>query len=89
MRWPRPTGCRSADFLQPDSLQLGRTGSDAHEPLKSLPAFFNANGMRVEQRFATSKDGTRVPYFVIWPKGAAPMAATPRCCTATAASRCR
>jgi prolyl oligopeptidase len=26
--------------------------------------------MRAEQRFATSKDGTRVPYFVIWPKGA-------------------
>jgi prolyl oligopeptidase len=26
--------------------------------------------MRVEQRFATSKDGTRVPYFVVWPKGA-------------------
>jgi prolyl oligopeptidase len=26
--------------------------------------------MKVEQRFATSKDGTRVPYFVVWPKGA-------------------
>jgi prolyl oligopeptidase len=26
--------------------------------------------MRVEQRFATSRDGTRVPYFVVWPKGA-------------------
>ena len=26
--------------------------------------------MRVEQRFATSKDGTRVPYFVVWPNGA-------------------
>ena len=26
--------------------------------------------MRVEQRFAKSRDGTRVPYFVIWPKGA-------------------
>jgi prolyl oligopeptidase len=28
--------------------------------------------MRVEQRFATSKDGTRVPYFVVWPQGATP-----------------
>ena len=27
--------------------------------------------MRAEQRFATSRDGTRVPYFVVWPKGAA------------------
>jgi prolyl oligopeptidase len=60
----------AADFLQPDSLQLGRTGSDSHERLKSRPAFFDAKGQRVEQRFGTSKDGTRVPYFVIWPKGA-------------------
>lgn len=58
------------DFLTPDSLLLGQTGSDVREPLKSRPAFFDASGMRVEQRFATSKDGTRVPYFVVWPKGA-------------------
>ena len=61
----------ASDFLQPDSLQLGRTGSDQRELLKSRPEFFDATGMRVEQRFAASKDGTRVPYFVIWPKGAA------------------
>ena len=60
----------ASDFLQPDSLQLGRTGSDEREVLKSRPSFFDPGGMRVEQRFATSKDGTRVPYFVIWPKGA-------------------
>ncbi len=59
-----------ADFLQPDTLQLGRTGSDAREVLKSRPTFYDATGMRAEQRFATSKDGTKVPYFVIWPKGA-------------------
>ena len=58
-----------ADFLQPDTLQLGSTGSDAREVLKSRPTFYDATGMRAEQRFATSKDGTRVPYFVIWPKG--------------------
>ncbi len=58
------------DFLTPESLLLGRAGSDARELLKSRPAFFDADGMRVEQRFATSKDGTRVPYFVVWPKGA-------------------
>ena len=59
-----------ADFLQPDTLQLGTTGSDAREVLKSRPTFYDATGMRAEQRFATSKDGTQVPYFVIWPKGA-------------------
>jgi prolyl oligopeptidase len=60
----------SADFLQPDALMLGRSGSDEREGLKSRPTFFDAAGMRVEQRFAKSKDGTRVPYFVVWPKGA-------------------
>ncbi len=59
-----------ADFLTPDSLRLARVGSDAHQPLKSRPSFFDAAGMRVEQRFATSRDGTRVPYFVVWPAGA-------------------
>ncbi len=58
------------DFLTPDSLMLGRTGSDQRELLKARPAFFDATGLKVEQRFAKSKDGTRVPYFVVWPKGA-------------------
>ncbi|MFY7973657.1 MAG: prolyl oligopeptidase family serine peptidase [Rubrivivax sp.] len=60
----------AANFLSPDSLSLARAGSDTHEPLKQRPTFFDATGMRAEQRFATSRDGTRVPYFVIWPKGA-------------------
>jgi prolyl oligopeptidase len=51
-------------------MLLGTSGSDAREPLKARSAFFDAQGMRVEQRFAKSKDGTRVPYFVIWPKNA-------------------
>ncbi len=58
------------DFLTPDTLYLARTGSDAREKLKARPAFFDSDGMKVEQRFASSKDGTRVPYFVVWPKGA-------------------
>jgi prolyl oligopeptidase len=60
----------AVDFLQPDSLQLGQTGSDSREILKARPAFYDPAGMRVEQQFATSKDGTKVPYFVIWPKDA-------------------
>ena len=59
-----------ADFLTPDSLYLGRVGSDQRELLKSRPRFYDADGMRAEQRFATSKDGTKIPYFVVWPKGA-------------------
>ncbi len=60
----------SADFLKPDTLQLARVGSDRFETLKSRPSFFDATGLRVEQQFAHSADGTRVPYFIVWPKGA-------------------
>ncbi len=67
----------AADFLSPDSLQLGRTGADDREVLKSRPSFFDAEGLRVEQRFAPVRDGTRVPYFVVWPKGAKPDAENP------------
>jgi prolyl oligopeptidase len=58
-----------SDFLTPDSLWLGRTGTDARETLKALPPRFDAAGMHVDQCFAGSADGTRVPYFVIWPAG--------------------
>jgi prolyl oligopeptidase len=59
-----------SDFLTPDTLWLASTGSDAREALKSQAAHFDATGMRVDQCFATSADGTRVPYFVVWPAGA-------------------
>lgn len=58
------------DFLTPDSLLLGDTRRPGFETLKSRPAMFDAAGCRAEQRFATSADGTRVPYFVVWPEGA-------------------
>ncbi|MEX8518758.1 MAG: prolyl oligopeptidase family protein [Leptothrix sp. (in: b-proteobacteria)] len=53
------------DFLTPDTLMLGRTGSDAPELLKQRPAYFDASSLQAEQCFATSPDGTRVPYFVV------------------------
>lgn len=65
------------DFLTPDSLYLGDAGNDRLVKIKSRPAFFDATGMKVEQHFATSKDGTRVPYFVIWPRGARTDGANP------------
>ena len=64
------------DFLTPDTLFLGQTLADGAptapplERLKARPALFDATGMRTEQRFATSPDGTRVPYFIVWPRGA-------------------
>jgi prolyl oligopeptidase len=59
-----------ADFLTPDSLLLADTAGSRMETLKSRPTFFDAQGMRIEQRFARSADGTKVPYFVVYPKGA-------------------
>ncbi|WP_434633632.1 prolyl oligopeptidase family serine peptidase [Chromobacterium sp. CV08] len=53
------------DFLTPTSLSLAHAGSDAREPLKQQPAFFDAKPYRIQQFFARSDDGTRVPYFVV------------------------
>jgi prolyl oligopeptidase len=66
-----------ADFLTPDSLLLATAGRDGMVTLKSRPRYFDSTGMRVEQRFANSRDGTRVPYFVVWPKGATADASNP------------
>ncbi len=55
------------DFLSPDTLYLTAAGQT--EKIKSLPAFFDATGIQVSQHEATSKDGTRIPYFLIVPKG--------------------
>jgi prolyl oligopeptidase len=58
-------------LLAPDTLYLAdTTRGDQLQRTKALPAFFDADGARVEQRFAASKDGTKVPYFIVWPKGA-------------------
>ncbi|MEL7451020.1 MAG: prolyl oligopeptidase family serine peptidase, partial [Pseudomonadota bacterium] len=55
------------DFLTPDSLYLSLDGKD--EKLKSLPAFFDFDGIEVSQIDATSRDGTNIPYFFVAPKG--------------------
>jgi prolyl oligopeptidase len=55
-------------FLNPASLSYGRIGG-APEKLKQQPAFFDASGLEVSQHFAVSRDGTRVPYFQVAPKG--------------------
>ncbi len=56
----------SSGYLQPSTLSLGSIdGNTQPEVIKSAPAMFNADGLHVEQHFATSKDGTKVPYFQI------------------------
>ena len=55
----------SSGFLQPATLSMGSVGGGAAEPIKSSPEMFDASGLSVEQHFAMSKDGTRIPYFQI------------------------
>jgi len=53
------------DFLTPSSLFIGTVGEREQRLIKQLPAFFDASGLKVEQYFASSADGTRIPYFLV------------------------
>ncbi|MAN65226.1 MAG: S9 family peptidase [Hyphomonadaceae bacterium] len=53
------------DFLTPDSLLSYNAATGDVTTLKSLPPKFDATGLKVTQHFATSKDGTRIPYFLV------------------------
>ncbi|WP_240609562.1 prolyl oligopeptidase family serine peptidase [Phenylobacterium deserti] len=55
-------------FLTPSSQWLADAASGKPERLRSLPPRFDASKQVVEQLWATSKDGTKVPYFVVRPK---------------------
>ncbi len=59
-------------FTTPSSLYA--VGFDPQKPapvvIASLKARFDAAKYDVEQRFAVSRDGTRIPYFLVKPKGA-------------------
>lgn len=61
------------DFGVPTSLYVGEGASARQELklLKSLPPRFDASGVTTEQHFATSRDGTKVPYFVVRKRGRA------------------
>ncbi|MEO0574261.1 MAG: prolyl oligopeptidase family serine peptidase [Pseudomonadota bacterium] len=52
-------------FLTPDTLLSYNTSTETLSPLKALPARFDTDALAVQQFEATSKDGTRVPYFIV------------------------
>ncbi|HEX3700840.1 MAG TPA: prolyl oligopeptidase family serine peptidase [Phenylobacterium sp.] len=64
-------------FLGPTSLWLADTATDEVAKLKQLPPRFDASKDEVEQYWATSTDGTKIPYFVVWPKAARRDGSTP------------
>ncbi|CAN7164634.1 prolyl oligopeptidase family serine peptidase [Phenylobacterium sp. LjRoot164] len=57
-------------FLTPSSLWLADGATGKAQKLKSLPARFDASRDQVDQFWATSSDGTKIPYFVVRPKAA-------------------
>ena len=59
----------SSGFTTPSRLLHGAVDGPL-EQIKSAPAFFDAEGISVAQHFATSKDGTSIPYFVVRPGNA-------------------
>ncbi len=71
--WLTTTG-----FLTPTTLYRAKVELTADRdaavvqvaPVKRSPAFFEAERYRVEQHFATSADGTKVPYFMVAAKDA-------------------
>jgi prolyl oligopeptidase len=54
----------SSGYTEPATLRYGRIGAEA-KTLKQAPSFFAADGLSVRQLFATSADGTKIPYFVV------------------------
>lgn len=60
-------------YLVPDTLEYivdmdisnSNGGLNVTENLKSKPAMFDSEGLTVDQYFVPSKDGTKIPYFVM------------------------
>ncbi len=56
---------RLTGFITPSSLMFGEGNSTSLTVAKTLPPQFDASNQTVDQFEATSKDGTKVPYFVV------------------------
>ena len=55
-------------FLTPPSLWYGDAAAATIAQSKTQPALFDASRDTVEQYEATSRDGTKIPYFIVHPK---------------------
>ena len=56
------------DFLLPDTLYFHDNSKSKISKIKALPARFNSQEMVTIQKWATSKDGTQIPYFLVGKK---------------------
>jgi len=55
----------STGFLEPSTLYRADGATGKVEKIWASPARFDPAGLRVQQFWATSKDGTQVPYFLV------------------------
>lgn len=55
-------------YNKPSALFVQNVGGSSQK-LKQIPSRFKDKNFTFEQRFAKSKDGTRVPYFMVYKKG--------------------
>jgi prolyl oligopeptidase len=53
-----------SSFLQPTTLYVHHDDGRVEE-VRRMPAMFDASGLVIEQLEATSKDGTKVPYWLV------------------------
>jgi prolyl oligopeptidase len=53
------------DFLRPSTLYALDARGGSSRAVQSQPALFDSTGMISEQFEATSRDGTKIPYFVV------------------------
>lgn len=70
-----------SSFTQPASLYLADEDGSIRDVRRS-PAMFDASHLVVEQQWATSPDGTRVPFFIMHPEGMAHDGGNPTLLTA-------
>lgn len=57
------------DFSTPTTLNALEIDKPKQERLKTMPTFFNAQGLITQQFEAISQDGTRIPYFIVMRQG--------------------
>ncbi|HPN35872.1 MAG TPA: prolyl oligopeptidase family serine peptidase [bacterium] len=65
------------NYLAPTALYYVSANGKKIAKVKSLPHYFNSKELLVEQYEAASKDGTKIPYFVVRSKKAKPNGAHP------------
>ncbi len=64
-------------LLTPPSLYFVNFEAGTEIKLQSLPHRFDTSDLVMEKRLATSRDGTKVPYFIVHKKGIKPDGQTP------------